>query len=104
MRTTWWKSGDWNGICDVCGFKFKASELKLRWDGLRVCSGDWERRHPQDLIRPIPDQMPIPWTRPDVTPEFWILQGSCNYITSQGAADIGIADCARADINFGLTS
>ena len=29
--------GDWNAICDRCGFKFKASELKKTWDNLYVC-------------------------------------------------------------------
>jgi hypothetical protein len=65
MRSSWWRSKDWNAICDRCGFKFKASELKKTWDGLMVCSDDWEMRHPQELIRPIPDQQKLPWTRPE---------------------------------------
>lgn len=44
--------GDSNCICDVCGFKYKRSQLKKRWDGAIVCSEDWEPRHPQDLIKP----------------------------------------------------
>jgi len=65
MRTTWYKSGQWNAICAVCGFKFKNTELSQRWDGLYVCRDDWEIRHPQEMIRPIPDQNQVPWTRPD---------------------------------------
>lgn len=65
-----YKSGDWVAICDTCGCKFKASELRKRWDGVMVCSQDWEIRHPLDLIKtpqPIP---PLPWTRPEATDQF----------------------------------
>lgn len=43
--------GDSNSICDVCGFKFKHSKLRKRWDGAMVCSQDFELRHPQDNIK-----------------------------------------------------
>lgn len=71
MRNTWWKSGTWNAQCDVCGFKFKSTELRQRWDGLMVDDACWEMRHPQELIRPIPDQNKLPWTRPESTDVFW---------------------------------
>lgn len=103
MRKTWFTSGDWNAICDVCGFKYKASELTERWDGLKVCSKDWETRHPQELIRPIPDQKPLPWTRPesrDITIPFGTFAPPCTFQSSQGVADQGAADCARAEVNF----
>jgi hypothetical protein len=107
MRTTWLKLGDWNAICDVCGLKYKASELKERWDGLRVCADDWEPRHPQELIRPVPDQQPLPWTRPDNDPVYWFSGNTtdgCTTLTGQGVAGYGTAGCARAGINLGLTS
>lgn len=56
--------GDWNALCDSCGRKFKASSLKKRWDGLIVCSEDWEQRHPQDLLRVQREQISVPWARP----------------------------------------
>jgi hypothetical protein len=31
---------------------------------------DWEIRHPQELIRPIPDQSKLPWTRPEAKDSF----------------------------------
>lgn len=43
--------GDFNAVCAVCGFKYKGSELRKRWDGVYVCDKDYEPRHPQDLIR-----------------------------------------------------
>ena len=70
MRKTWFENGDWNAICDECGFKFKAKDLKKRWDGAMVCSRDFETRHPQELIRPISDQQKLPWTRPEGTDQF----------------------------------
>lgn len=57
--------GDWNAICDVCGGKFKASQLRKRWDNLRVCSADWEPRNEQDFVRATRDRQAVPWTRPE---------------------------------------
>ncbi len=31
-----------------------------------VCKVDYEERHPQDLLKSIPDNPSVPWTRPDV--------------------------------------
>jgi hypothetical protein len=45
-----WDNGGWLVICDQCGRKYKESELRLRWDGLMVCTGDWEPRQPQDFV------------------------------------------------------
>lgn len=68
------KMGDWNAICDVCGFKFKASELRQRWDGRMVCELDWETRQPQDLIKVPKDDPSVPWTRPRPADEFVDVQ------------------------------
>ena len=43
--------GDTKSCCDVCGFHFKGSQLRKRWDGAMVCSKDFELRHPQDTIK-----------------------------------------------------
>jgi hypothetical protein len=58
------KLGDHNAICPVCGFKYKASEMKTRWDGVKVCPTDWEIRHPQDLIRVPKDDGSVAWSYP----------------------------------------
>lgn len=63
-RGTYYKPGDWLFICDQCGVEKNASEARLQWDGLRVCRGCWDYRHPQELIRPIIDPVAPPWTRP----------------------------------------
>jgi hypothetical protein len=62
--------GNWNAICDVCGFKYKDTELRKRWDGLMVCPSDYEQRHPQDLIRSKPDKQAPLWARPEADDVF----------------------------------
>lgn len=81
---TGYEHGQWNAICDRCGFKYKSRQIRREWTGLRVCSGAdtnncWEPRHPQDFVRGKADRQNPPWTRPegaevflnpgDVTPE-----------------------------------
>lgn len=61
----YYKAGDWNAVCDRCGFKFKASELKEDWQGFRVCEHDFEMRHPQDFVRARVDRISVPWVRMD---------------------------------------
>lgn len=63
MKTT--GSYGYNVICDVCGFKFKASMLRKRWDGLMVCKHDFEMRHPMDFYTTRNDAHLLPWTRSD---------------------------------------
>lgn len=48
------RRGDWNAICDRCGFEYRASELRRDWRGLMLCKEDFEPRHPQELIRARP--------------------------------------------------
>lgn len=71
----YYKPGDWNAICDRCGFKFKASELKEEWTGLRVCEADYELRHPLDFVRGKVDQINVPWVRmePPTSPSTALL-------------------------------
>lgn len=86
---------EWNTVCDVCSKKIKASESRLRWDGFLVCRDDYEIRHEQDFVKSKQDQITVPYTRP--VPEL-IFTFVCSLYTSQGRADMGEADCARADI------
>jgi hypothetical protein len=64
-RSDFWKPGQYNTICDICGFKYKNGDLRKRWDGLMVCPNDWNPRQPQDFVRGIADPQPPPWTRPE---------------------------------------
>lgn len=62
--------GDYNAQCDVCGFKFKASELRTRWDGNKTCPRCWDPRHPQDFVRGTEDMQPPDWVRIRVPNDF----------------------------------
>lgn len=110
MKTTHFTSGNWNFICEVCGFKRKATDGVERWDGLMVCkptikAGCWETRHPQELIRPIADQQKLPWTRPEASDTYigpFAPDAGCTIITRQAVAGIGVAGCAIAGDDKGL--
>ena len=69
-RADYLELADWNAVCDKCGRKFKASELRLEWDNLYVCPADFEYRQPQDFVRGTADIQTPPWTRPDPPPIF----------------------------------
>ena len=60
----YYKAGEWNVTCDVCGKKIKAGEAKHRWDGFVVCPSDFEYRHEQDFVRARQDKISVPFTRP----------------------------------------
>ncbi len=62
--------GEWSVICDISGFKCKASETVLRWDGLRVLRRFSEERQPQDFVRGVRDNPSVPWTRPEQDNDF----------------------------------
>lgn len=72
-------AGDFWRICDECGFKVRSSQTRKRWDGMIVCSKDWEPRHPQENVRgrvdkqlvkdPRPEQPDVFLEANDVTPE-----------------------------------
>lgn len=61
----YYKHGDYNVICDRCGFKYKASETKLEWTGFLVCRTCYEERHPQDFVRGVKDVQQVPIARPE---------------------------------------
>ena len=91
-------NGSWNVICDQCGRVYKVNELRLRWDGLMVCSGDWEPRQPQDYVHGVADKMVPPFTRSEPPDRFIFF---CTIYSNQGVADFATAGCAQADIDNG---
>jgi len=46
-----YQPGNHWGICDICGFAYRNSQLKKTWDNKVVCDADFEVRHPQDFVR-----------------------------------------------------
>ena len=88
MRVT--RSFGYNAICDVCGFKFKASQLSKRWDGMMVCKHDYEVRHSLDFYTTRNDAHLLPWTRPDgdgidVSPRIRLTDSGAYRQTSDGS-------------------
>jgi hypothetical protein len=61
------RMGDYNAICDQCGFKYKryGDNLKLQWNNLLTCPKCYEERQPQDFVRGLKDRMTVPIARPD---------------------------------------
>lgn len=57
--------GQWLVICDVCGFRFHACDVKKRWDGFMVCADDWEKRHPSDFFKAPKENTGVPFVRAD---------------------------------------
>ena len=65
------KIGDYNAICDRCGFKYKASQLqKERHTKLFVCKSCWDIRNPQDFLKGYSDKQTVAIARPEAPDEF----------------------------------
>lgn len=88
-----YKPGTWNAYCDVCGFEFKSDQLQKRWDGLMVCSSDFELDHPQKYLRVNQENTSVPWAR-DMQDEFLTV---CFLYERSAYSDLASADCATAD-------
>ena len=88
-----YKRGDWKAICDRCGREFLASQLRSTYDGLRVCSKDWEPQHPQELIKPLTREgLPPPWTRPESD---GVERLTCTMASSSAYPGAAMPGCAR---------
>ena len=92
----YYKKGDWNAVCDVCGFRFKASQLRRRWDGLMTCKDDWEIRQPQDLLRSKQDHQAVPWTRPEPTDTYIQYSRTASYALNPDGSTMFNPDGSKA--------
>lgn len=101
MSGTWWEQGQYDAICDVCGFSFKSGKLKKRYDGMMVCAEDWEARHPLERTVSIRSPATLPWTRPEPADTF-IEANFCTPEGRQGVAGYGEAGCAILELDIGL--
>jgi len=65
MHKNFYQAGSYNSSCDVCGQKYKSSEIRKRWDNAIVCINCYEPKHP--VLMPLPavvDQRTILNARP----------------------------------------
>ena len=93
----YFKSGCHNIWCDVCGFEFKSDQVRERWDGLIVCRDDYETDHPQKYIRIRETGLAVQPIRSEPEDDFGDYV--CYIYAINAFADLGEADCARADIS-----
>jgi hypothetical protein len=63
-NANYFKKGSYNVISDYSGFKIKAENSKMTWDGFRVAIDEWEPRHPQDFTATARDKQFVPNARP----------------------------------------
>lgn len=91
--TNRYKRGDWYAICDVCGFKYHASQIRERWDGARVCWKDYEIRQPQDFARVVRDDPTPPWQRPPPADTF-VSPGVCTVWGRSAIPGYAVPGCA----------
>ena len=101
MRYPRYDKGDYNAICDICGAKRKASELRIRWDGFLVDSRCWEPRQPQDFVRGVADTQAPKWTRPEATDTFPTSSACTTRTSIVGYAVVGCAIVGNT-VNPGL--
>ena len=100
--TSRFELGDWNAVCDVCGFNFKASELKENWKGQRVCDKDFETRHPQEFVRARPETISPPWTRLAEVFQADVVGHSVAPITPSGTMSVSI-DATAGNVTAALS-
>lgn len=67
-----WSLGKWYVMCPRCG-RNRTNDMVLKEPetNLMVCrDGCWDPRHPQDFVRGKPDNMSVPYPRPEPTDQF----------------------------------
>lgn len=94
MPANHYVAGQWNVICDSCGFKKKSGQVRKRWDGLIVCADTcYEVDHPQKYLRVRETGVAVPFIREDTN----VFGHVCWIYEISAYADLASADCAKAD-------
>lgn len=88
-----YKPGDYNAACSMCGRKMKASWMVKNWMGLYRCPEHNEARHPQDFVRSVPDDMSVPWSQPETDIDILF----CDFDGQSAIPDMAIPDCSVPD-------
>ena len=78
-------------VCQVCGFQYRSSQTRKRWDGLWTCLPDFEERHPQDFVRGRKDNENVPEPRPEpITTYVGPLSTTLSAAASAGATTLNV--------------
>lgn len=93
VNSNYYKHGEWNAYCDVCGFRFKSGQMRKRWDGMMVCDKDWEQDHPQKYLKVREDKQSVPWVRVEGTSLYVTLAPVVDFTASvtEGYAPLTVA-------------
>ena len=94
--------GSHNVICDRSGFKIKAGQTRLEWNGSRVRLEDWERRHPQDFLRAVPDHQAVDDPRPGATDTCSETETSLDADELPGQTVISVASTANMVVGISI--
>jgi hypothetical protein len=62
-------------IDDISGFRVRAEDARIQWNGLLVDKVRWEARNPQDFVKGVVDDQNVPDPRPRAPATFVQLQG-----------------------------
>ena len=89
--------GDNNAICQICGRKYKASQLRKRWDGFLACKDDWHPRQPQDFVRGVKDNQQAPVISTETPDQFLVV---CTLSGRSSTVDYAIVDCSIVNLPF----
>jgi hypothetical protein len=104
MSRNWFKSGEWNVFCMVCNRKIKSGEALKRWDGLIVCSEDYENRHPMDFLRTRQERITVPFTADTSFDQFngpnYPSYPFCTAPGSSSVPSLAVAGCMRPTLGF----
>ena len=97
--------GDFWRDCQVCGFRYRASQTRRRWDNLIVCDADWEERHQQDNVRGRKDRQRVPDPRPEPVevflgggPFFFVSNSSIDITSAQWRVYLGTGEVTASDL------
>lgn len=94
MAGTYYRHGDFNVICDRTGFKVKASDTRIEWNGLRVRKESYEPRHPQDFVRGRRDDQSVDNPRSEATDGFAGVNEALNFHTDPDASTVSVSAAA----------
>lgn len=96
MKKIRWPGHGYKFTCHRCGFWFPSTEIRQEWTGLSVCGKCWEPRHPQTLIK-VHGESAFPEIISKDGVDTYVSY--CDITTRSAFADLGTADCMKADNN-----
>jgi hypothetical protein len=95
------------GLCDICGQRYRLTDLRKNWKGFMVCSADYEPKEPQLFpIRVKGDAIAVQDPRPDRIEPLIVNVGGVNdtLFTSNGMQPAPVAKALVAAAKVGTVT